>query len=117
MAATTLDAPVGTATGMGAAEALELCRVLADPTRFALMAAIWRSEQCVCDLRTSSGDRPQNLVSHHLAVLRRAGIVATRRSGRWIYYRPADDLDPATSVALAALLGDRGCGGRNACTE
>lgn len=95
--------------------ALELCRVLADPTRFALMAAIWSSEQCVCDLRSSSGDRPQNLVSHHLAVLRRAGVVETRRDGRWIYYRPADALDPATSAALTALLGPRGAATATPC--
>jgi len=32
-------------------QALELCRVLSDPTRFALMAAIWKVERCVCELQ------------------------------------------------------------------
>lgn len=98
-------------TGMPAGAALELCRVLADPTRFRLMAAIWRAEQCVCDLRSSAGDPPQNLVSHHLGVLRRAGLVDTRRDGRWIHYRPADRLDAGTEGALVALLGPRGFAG------
>lgn len=88
--------------------ALGLCRALADRTRLALMTAIWQSEQCVCDLRGAAGDPPQNLVSHHLGVLRRAGFVDIRKDGRWVYYRPADDLDPATAAALAALLGPRG---------
>jgi DNA-binding transcriptional ArsR family regulator len=103
-----LPVAVQAAAGLTSAAALDLCRTLADPTRFALMAAIWRSEQCVCDLRSSSGDPPQNLVSHHLAVLRRAGMVDTRRDGRWIYYRPADAMDAATSAAVTALLGPRG---------
>jgi ArsR family transcriptional regulator len=50
----------------------------------------------------------QNLVSHHLGVLRRAGLVQVRRAGRWMYYRPADTLDDATVAALTALLGPRG---------
>ncbi len=90
--------------------ALDLCRTLADPIRFSLMSAIWQAEKCVCDLREATGEQRQNLVSHHLGVLRRAGIVGTRRDGRWIYYRPADDLDTATSSALVALLGARGDG-------
>ena len=106
---------VRAAAGLPRAAALDLCRTLSDPTRFALMSAIWRSEQCVCDLRSASGDPPQNLVSHHLAVLRRAGLVDTRRDGRWIYYRPADAMDGATSAALAALLGTRGHGQAAAC--
>lgn len=105
------EAPVG----MPGAAALDLCRTLADPIRFALMVAIWRSEQCVCDLRTATGEGRQNLVSHHLGVLRRAGIVDTRREGRWIYYRPADSLDAATSAALTSLLGPRGHGQSVAC--
>jgi DNA-binding transcriptional ArsR family regulator len=101
--------------GLESNAALDLCRTLADPTRFALMAAIWRAEQCVCDLRSSTGEQRQNLVSHHLAVLRRAGIVDTRREGRWIYYRPADTMDAATSIALTALLGLKGDGQTAAC--
>lgn len=104
-----------TPVGMPAAAALDLCRTLADPIRFALMTAIWRSERCVCDLRTATGEDRQNLVSHHLGVLRRTGIVDTRREGRWIYYRPADSLDVATSAALTSLLGPRGDGRSAAC--
>ena len=85
----------------------DLSRALADPTRVSLLATIWRGERCVCDLQVAAGDRPQNLVSHHLAVLRRAGLVDTRRAGRWIYYRPADHLDPVVAEVLGLLLGPR----------
>ena len=89
--------------------ALALCQALADPTRFALMAAIWQQgERCVCDLQGDVGGQAQNLVSHHLGVLRRAGLIAVRREGRWAYYRPVDSLPQATAAALQALLGPRG---------
>ena len=94
--------------GIAPAAALALCQALADSTRFALMASIWQGERCVCDLQTDAGGLPQNLVSHHLGVLRRMGLVQARRAGRWMYYRPADTLDDATVAALTTLLGPRG---------
>ena len=87
---------------------LALCRALADGTRLDLMAAIWAGEKCVCDLQESVGGKPQNLVSHHLSALREAGLVQSRRGGRWVYYRPADTLTPAQEQTLALLLGPRG---------
>ena len=88
--------------------ALAICRALGDATRLELMAAIWAGEKCVCDLQESVGGKPQNLVSHHLSALREAGLVQSRRGGRWVYYRPADTLTPAQQQALALLLGPRG---------
>jgi ArsR family transcriptional regulator, arsenate/arsenite/antimonite-responsive transcriptional repressor len=90
------------------ASALKLCRALADPTRLELMASIWDGERCVCDLQQSVGGKPQNVVSHHLAQLRQAGMVQARRDGRWVYYRPADSLSTGLEQALALLLGPRG---------
>lgn len=90
------------------ASALTLCRALADPTRLELMASIWGGERCVCDLQESVGGKPQNVVSHHLAQLRQAGMVQARRDGRWVYYRPADSLSAEMELALTLLLGPRG---------
>jgi ArsR family transcriptional regulator, arsenate/arsenite/antimonite-responsive transcriptional repressor len=90
------------------ASALVLCRALADPTRLELMASIWGGERCVCDLQESVGGKPQNVVSHHLAQLRQAGMVQARRDGRWVYYRPADSLSADIKLALTLLLGPRG---------
>jgi ArsR family transcriptional regulator, arsenate/arsenite/antimonite-responsive transcriptional repressor len=96
--------------------AVALCRALADPTRLSLMGAIWQAERCVCDLRDASGDPAPNLASHHLAALRRAGLVDARKDGRWVYYRPAADLDEPTAAMLTLLLGPRGDGTAAQCS-
>lgn len=103
--------------GLLPSTALELCRALGDPIRLALMSEIWQGERCVCDLRTATGEPRQNLVSHHLGVLRRAGLVDTRRDGRWVYYRPAEAMEAGTSQALGALLGPRGTGRPASCEQ
>jgi len=95
-------------SGLDRASALTLCRALADPTRLELMASIWSGERCVCDLQASVGGKPQNVVSHHLAQLRQAGVAQARRKGRWVFYRPADSLSAEMELALTHLLGPRG---------
>ena len=71
-----------------------LFRALADPTRLRLLNLIGDQEICVCYfvevLRMS-----QPKISRHLAYLRRAGIVAARREGKWMHYRittPSDEV-------------------------
>ena len=77
-----------------------LFRALADRTRLRLLNLIADKEICVCYfvqiLRTS-----QPKISRHLAYLRRAGIVAARRQGRWMHYRLAA---PGNAVAAAILI-------------
>ncbi len=63
-------------------------RVLADPTRLAILELLRQGLQCNCNLGSRLG-LPMNLVSHHLKVLRRAGLVTFSRDtkdGRWIHY-------------------------------
>ena len=60
---------------------------LADPIRLGILARLEDgAEHCVCELLRDSGVAA-NLLSYHLAVLRRAGLVVTRRRGRWVDYR------------------------------
>jgi len=62
-------------------------KALADPTRVAIvnrLAAV--SECCVCDLNAAF-DLSQPTISHHLKVLRDAGLVESSRRGTWAYYR------------------------------
>jgi ArsR family transcriptional regulator len=76
-----------------------LFRALADRTRLRLLNLIADKEICVCYFVEILGIS-QPKISRHLAYLRRAGIVATRRQGRWMHYRL---LAPGDAVASAIL--------------
>lgn len=66
-------------------------KVLADPSRCRLVAAlIAAGEICVCDLAATVG-MSESSVSHHLRVLRASRLVRARREGRMIYYAPDDE--------------------------
>ena len=60
-------------------------RVLGDPTRIRLIAAMALTERCVGDLATTVG-MSESAVSHQLRILRAARLVRTRRSGRQVFY-------------------------------
>lgn len=62
-----------------------LLRAVAEPTRARLLKALLGRELCVCELMDAL-QIPQYKVSRHLAVLKRAGLVADRRQGLWTYY-------------------------------
>ena len=75
-----------------------LLRVLGDDTRLRIFALLTRAELCVCEMEDILG-LSQSLVSNHMAVLRRAGLVNARRDdedSRWIFYRA----DPETAAAV-----------------
>lgn len=64
---------------------------LADPTRLAIVRQLAaETETCACDF-TSCCNVGQPTVSHHLRVLREAGVVTSERRGQWIFYRIAPD--------------------------
>ena len=63
-----------------------LFHCLADPSRRAIFAAVTRHETAVKDL-TAQFEISQPAVSQHLAALKEAGLVTTRREGRCVYYR------------------------------
>jgi ArsR family transcriptional regulator len=66
-------------------------KALGDPVRLRLFHLIsLRDELCVCHL-TEALALPQSTVSRQLAILRQAGLVATRRDGKWIHYRLAGE--------------------------
>ena len=73
---------------------------LADPTRVAIMNRLASTEECcVCDLNAAF-DLSQPTISHHLKVLRDAGLVESSRRGTWAYYR----LVPKAVEGLARSL-------------
>jgi DNA-binding transcriptional ArsR family regulator len=73
------------------AGAVALFRVLADPTRCTMLAALNRTEElCVCDLAHITG-LSLPTVSHHLRRLRDLGLVRFRREGKMVFYRLVDE--------------------------
>ena len=64
-------------------------RALADPKRLCVLESLAEGEVSVSDLSTRVGCQVPNM-SQHLAVLRTAGLVTTRRDGNTVYYRLAD---------------------------
>jgi ArsR family transcriptional regulator len=80
---------------------VRLLAALADPTRLAIVRQLAQdTETCACDF-TSCCDVGQPTVSHHLKVLREAGVVTTERRGQNVWYQ----LAPETSQRLGALAG------------
>lgn len=62
-------------------------KALGEPTRLGLALALRESpELCVCDLSWVA-ERPQNLISHHMKILRTEGLVSARKDGRMTMYR------------------------------
>ncbi len=77
-------------------------KALGDPIRLRLVSLIGAhqgGEACVCEL-TTAFDLTQPTISHHLKVLREAGIIDSERRGTWVYYW----LVPAVLERMAALL-------------
>jgi ArsR family transcriptional regulator len=79
-----------------------LLAAVAEPTRLRLLALIAPGEVCVCDL-VGALDLPQPLVSRHLGVLRRAGLVSARRDGLWMHYSLAEPRSAGHAKLLDAL--------------
>jgi ArsR family transcriptional regulator len=67
-------------------DAVKVFKALADPTRLRIMLLLRRRELCVCELMFILG-MEQSRVSHHMRILRDAGIAEDVREGRWIIYR------------------------------
>jgi ArsR family transcriptional regulator, arsenate/arsenite/antimonite-responsive transcriptional repressor len=101
MATITLQ-PKASARGTSFAALARTLKVLGDPTRLAIVALLTRQEYCVCDLMAAL-NLPQSTCSHHLGVLRRAGLVRDRRGddARWAYY----SLVPEAVEALREQFG------------
>jgi ArsR family transcriptional regulator len=85
-----------------------LFKALADPHRLTIVATLARAEDevCVCDF-TSALPLNQPTVSHHLKILRDAGLVVGERRGTWVYYRLAHDAGERLDRARRSVLPER----------
>lgn len=84
------------------AEMERLFQALGDATRLRILGLLLTGEVCVCDLHESL-KLPQPKISRHLAYLRRAKLVETRRDGMWIHYRLAETTDPVLATIRQAV--------------
>ncbi|MEU5180475.1 metalloregulator ArsR/SmtB family transcription factor [Streptomyces longwoodensis] len=85
-----------------AADLAKVFKALGDPVRLRLLSMIASrsgGEVCVCDL-TPAFELSQPTISHHLKLLRQAGLIDCERRGTWVYYW----LVPETTDRLAGVL-------------
>ncbi|GLV51605.1 transcriptional regulator [Thermobispora bispora] len=85
-----------------AAELAPLFKALADPVRLRLLSLIAcheAGETCVCDL-TAAFDLTPPTISHHLRVLKQAGLIDSERRGTWVFYW----IKPEVLARMASLL-------------
>ena len=65
---------------------LAVTKALSDPNRVRMLCALRAGELCVCQLIELLGLAPST-VSKHLSILNQAGLIDSRKEGRWVYYR------------------------------
>lgn len=106
---------------MTAERQVEVFKALADPTRLAILQLLQKKGSsrcgpvevgerglCACDVEAAVG-LSQAAVSHHMGILRRAGLVAAQKRGRWMFYRRNDEAIEAVASALVKQVeGTRG---------
>ena len=79
---------------------MAVTRALADPNRVRILLALRRGELCVCQITELFGFASSTM-SKHLSILHQAGLIRSRKTERWVYYRLPDRSVPA--VVRAAL--------------
>jgi ArsR family transcriptional regulator len=93
--------------GSKSARLAALFAALADPTRLRLLNLMGGREVCVCYF-VEILRQGQPKISRHLAYLRKAGVVAARREGKWMHYRVVPQADAAAASILAAVVASLG---------
>jgi DNA-binding transcriptional ArsR family regulator len=76
-------------------ELMKITKALADENRIRVLLALRKGELCACQI-TELFDLAASTMSKHLSILYHAGLVDSRKDGRWIYYRLPDRKAPAT---------------------
>jgi DNA-binding transcriptional ArsR family regulator len=80
----------------------DMIKALGDPTRLKIVYLLKHDELCVCDIMKAL-NKPQPTVSHHLNLLKNAGLLKWRKEGVWIHYKL---LNPKLPENLKKLIGN-----------
>jgi ArsR family transcriptional regulator len=78
-----------------------LFHALADETRLGILGQLVQGERCVCEL-TGPLDAAQSRLSFHLKTMKDAGVLESRKEGRWVYYR----INPEALEAITAVVSE-----------
>ena len=79
---------------------MNITKALADENRIRTLLALRKGELCVCQITELFGLAPST-ISKHLSILSQAGLVASRKDGRWIYYQlPGKDASVEVRKAI-----------------
>jgi ArsR family transcriptional regulator, arsenate/arsenite/antimonite-responsive transcriptional repressor len=92
-------------TMAAAAETAATFKALSDPVRMRLLSSVAShagGEACVCDI-SAGVEVSQPTVSHHLKVLRDAGLLTSQRRASWVYYAVVPEALDALSELLSAV--------------
>lgn len=91
-----------------AAQMASMLKALAHPVRLQIVEILSRfgGQVCVCDVE-SQFDLAQPTISHHLKVLRQAGLIDAHQRGVWVYYTTRPEALAQLQTVLGGLLGNR----------
>jgi ArsR family transcriptional regulator len=81
-------------------EFMAITKALSDPSRVRILLALRRQELCVCQITELFGFAPSTM-SKHLSILHHAGLISSRKTERWVYYRLPDK--PVPTAVQEAL--------------
>lgn len=85
-------------------EFMAITKALSDPNRVRILLSLRRGELCVCQI-TELLDLATSTISKHLSILNQAGLILSRKTERWVYYRLPDRTAPvAVREALDWVL-------------
>jgi len=83
---------------------VDFFKCLADDTRLKILLLITAEQElCVCEL-THALALSQPKISRHIALLRKAGLLADRRAGKWVYYHLSTELDGWQVETISSCL-------------
>lgn len=74
---------------------MAITKALSDPSRVRVLLSLRRGELCVCQITEMFG-LATSTVSKHLSILSHAGLILSRKTERWVYYRLPDESAPVT---------------------
>ena len=77
-----------------------IIKSIGDPTRLKIIYLLEQGELCVCEIMAALG-KPQPTVSHHMNILKNAGLLNWRKEGVWTYYKLSN---PKISENIKELL-------------